>query len=110
MLASTITHEQEFTYLERIYLHGTIEEEVGYDLLCCDDELLERINKFKEGEEETLVRFDRVKVKDKEPKMVVMYIWKGKETNFTLGLVVDNQDVESVQYATSKMKARVDCL
>ena len=33
-----------------------------------------------------------------------------EETNETMGLVVDCNDIESVQYATDKMKVRVDCI
>ena len=35
---------------------------------------------------------------------------QGKETNETMGLVVNCNDTESVQYATEKMKVRVDCI
>lgn len=109
MMISSIENEGEFKYLERIYTHGSLEEKVGYDLTCCDETLYGRIKKFKEGDEETLVRFDKFKHEDEEYK-VVLYIWKGRITNFTMGLVVDCKDTEAVQYANERMKARVDCL
>lgn len=109
MIKSSIENDNDFNFLERIYTHGTLEEEVGYDLTCCDDALLNRINSFNEGNETSLVRFEKFLINNKE-KQVVLYIWKGKETNKTMGLVVDCNDIESVQYATEKMKAKVDCI
>lgn len=109
MMQTLTKQDENFHYLSRIYTHGTLEEEAGYDLTACDDALLNRINSFNKGNETSLVRFEKFLINNKE-KQVVLYIWKGKETNETMGLVVDCNDIESVQYATEKMKAKVDCI
>lgn len=112
MIASTTTHEHldDYTYLSRIYAHGEIEDKAGYDLTCGDDELFKRIYHFINSDEQTLIRFDKFIFEDETTQSVVMYIWKGETTNYTMGLVVDAADVEAIQYATKKMKARVDSL
>lgn len=110
MIKSSIENDNDFNFLERIYTHGTLEEEVGYDLICCDEALFSRIKEFKESKEDTLVRFENFQINKDYEKSVVMYIWKGKETDYTMGLVVNHDDIESVQYASEKMKLRVDCI
>lgn len=109
MIRTLTKQNEDFHYLSRIYTHGILEDEAGYDLIACDDTLLNRINSFNESDEKSLVRFEKFLINNKE-KQVVLYIWKGKETNETMGLVVNCSDTESVQYATEKMKVRVDCI
>lgn len=109
MIRKLTKQNEDFHYLSRIYTHGILEDEAGYDLIACDDTLLNRINSFNESDETSLVRFEKFLINNKE-KQVVLYIWKGKETNETMGLVVNCNDTESVQYATEKMKVRVDCI
>ena len=111
MIKSTATtcDDDFFYFLERIYTHGKLEEKVGYDLVSCDDALFDRISDFNKSEKETLVRFEQFDFYG-EIMQVVMYVWKGKETGLTMGLVIDYRDEESVRYATNKLRARVDCL
>lgn len=78
-------------FQNRIYLHGTLERECGYDLTNFDKRLkresgIYQINKYN----------------DKE---IILFLWETKYKAF-IGLVIHKSDKQAYQYAQKKFESK----
>lgn len=83
-------------YVGGIYFHGTLQEDLGYDIVnVVGNELYQRIVSDIEK------NIDAYALVNKEFKPVKMFLWT-TESNMKRGLVCYSDDEESIKYATKK--------
>jgi len=79
------------------YLHGELEDEIGYDIFCFDRE-----TDFTEGAHEVLI--------EGTGRVATFFLWKSPIENWGWrGLLVYNDDAD-FDYCNRQFKDRVDCL